>query len=266
MNSENDPDSYAVIGHAMAVHRELGPGLDEIFYHELLAHRLKAAGIAHEFKLRRQLIHRGLVADEFEADLILARRLVVELKVLFGDFAPEHLLQIICYLKFWRLPAGLLLDFGKESLIQRRVVFTEPKVSLDVSALLADAPAFVTDKPLLGALAEATAKILSEHGLGYRDTTYRGLMFAELMAERVPVARDPVVGIRNAGRMLGEAALPCLVLDGRCAVMVVALRETRQAADRAVLQTCLKHLGMPWGLLLNFGKRGMNHLFVSRPR
>ena len=122
--------SYRAIGAAMECHRELGPGLNELFYHELLRQKLKAAGIKHQFKPTGQLFHRDLLVDQFEADLIIGDDLDLELKALWGTFAPEHLLQIICYLKFWRLRAGLLIDFGKESLVVRRIQFTPPAALL----------------------------------------------------------------------------------------------------------------------------------------
>lgn len=269
MNEERDKFSYAVIGHAMAAHRELGPGLDEIFYHELVAAKLKAAGIPHRFKPRGRLLHREILADEFEADLIVGdepgESLGVEFKVLWGDFAPDHFTQTICYVKFWQLRAALLLDFGKESLIQKRIVFTEPPRDYDASALLQNVPTFVTHRETLKQIAESVARVIREHGPGYRDTTYRGLLAAELQAAGAPFAREPLTAVRTAGRLVGEARLPCLVVSGHCGVLVTALRETRCAADRAVLQTCLKHLGLPWGLVINFGKRTADCHLVAPP-
>src|SRR5256885_14239246 len=95
-----DPFSYAVIGKAMEVHRQLGPGLDEIFYHQLLSERLRAAGIEHLFRPRQVLMHRGIVADIFEPDLVFPGKMVAELKCLRGEFESEHYLQVICYQKF----------------------------------------------------------------------------------------------------------------------------------------------------------------------
>lgn len=270
MNEERDKFSYAVIGHAMAAHRELGPGLDEIFYHELVSAKLKTAGIPHRFKPRGRLLHREILADEFEADLIVGgepgEALGVEFKVLWGDFAPDHFTQTICYVKFWQLRAALLLDFGKESLIQKRIVFTEPPRTFDGATLLQDVPAFVTHRDTLRQIAESVARVVNEHGLGYRDTTYRGLLAADLQATGTPLSREPLAAVRAGGRLVGEARLPCFVLGGHCAVLVTALRETRCAADRAVLQTCLKHLGLPWGLVINFGKRTADCQLVSPPR
>ena len=100
-SAQKDPFTHAVIGKAMEVHRELGPGLDEIFYHRLLSEKLVAAGIEHELKPRRELVHRGIVADIFEPDMVFPGRLIPELKVLRGPFAPAHFTQLICYLKLW---------------------------------------------------------------------------------------------------------------------------------------------------------------------
>ncbi len=258
-----DKRSYSVIGAAMAVHRELGPGLDEAFYHELMTRKLTTGGIAHEMKRRGQLIHRGIVADEFEADLIVEQALIAEFKVLWGNFDPEHLLQVICYLKFWHLSAGLLFDFGKESLVHKRVPFVDRTLQGDAWAYpgMAQLPAETVS--VMKVLTESFRVLLAEHGLGYRDTTYRGLLCAELTYRGIECVRDPVTAVRGTDGYLGEARLGCLVLPGQCALLITALRDTHQAADRAVLQTYLRHLDLPWGLHVNFGKIGLDCQFVK---
>ena len=265
MSQIDDQLSYAIIGKAMEAHRELGPGLDEVFYHELLAAKLVAAGIPHEKKPRGRLVHRGVVADEFEADFTFGDHLAAELKVLWGDFVPEHVLQVICYLKFWKLPAGLLLDFGKESLTQKRIPLLDSTERVESLGLAREVPDFA-DRAVITTLVEAIQSVLDAHSLGYRDTTYQGLLFAEMVFRGVPCLRDPVAPIRGGQGLLGESKLKCLVLPGICALLVTALRDSRQAADRAVLQTYLRHLELPWGLHINFGKRQMNFQFATKPK
>ena len=243
----------------------MGPGLDEVFYHDMLKERLRAAGIPFESKPRAKLLHRGIVADEFEADFLIGRELILELKALRGDFDAEHLLQIICYLKFWKLPAGLLFDFGKESLLHKRVAFTAPEWSFDPEAFCAAAPA-ESDPSLIEQLGRSLEFVLREHGLGYRDTTYRGLLAAELEAEGLNPARDCEAPVRDGTSFLGQIRLDSLVVSGQTAIRVVALRDSFQAADRAVLQTHLRLLGLPWGLAVNFGKRSIRYEFVRRLR
>jgi GxxExxY protein len=265
MSEIEDQVSYAIIGKAMETHRDLGPGLDEMFYHESLAAKLVAAGIPHEKKPRGQLMHRGVVADAFEADFTFGEQLACELKVLWGNFVPEHVLQVICYLKFWKLPAGLLFDFGKESLAQKRISLHDSTEKVQSSGLLREVPDFA-DRAIIATLAEAIQSVLDEHGLGYRDTTYQGLLFAELAFRGIPRLRDPISSIRGAQGLLGESKLKCLVLPGICALLVTALRDSRQAADRAVLQTYLRHLELSWGLDINFGKRQMDFQFAAKPK
>lgn len=68
MNSrqeQKDEYSYDLIGLAMEVHRELGPGLDERFCHQLLASKLDVKDIPYRFKPHGKLIHRGLLYAEF---------------------------------------------------------------------------------------------------------------------------------------------------------------------------------------------------------
>lgn len=259
--------SYAVIGKAMEVHRELGPGLQEPFYHQLLSERLIAAGLSHHFKLGGVLMHRGVRADEFEADLLFGGRLVAEAKVLEKGFAPDHFTQVICYQKFWSISVGLLFDFGKESLIYKRVVFDDHRPPLrPTTTLVSEAPSFVSDRTTLARLWESISRIYDVYGLGYRDTTYRGLLMADLTAERIPHRVRPRVIVRAGEKSLGQSELNCIEIVNSCAVMVLALRDTIRAADRAIAQTYLNLLDVPWGMIINFGKKELEYKYVVRPR
>jgi len=264
-----DPFSHLIIGKAMHVHRELGPGLDEHFYHALLTEKLREADVAFESKPRRNLMHRGLLADTLEPDLVFPSRLVAELKALHGDFAPEHYVQLNCYLKLWGLAAGLLFDFAKNSLLFRRVNFTAPTtVSLPLptwTEQLQSLPLSATTRAVAEALGRAVNTVLTAHGLGYRDTTYRGLLTADLQADRILCRTSPVAPIRASSRLLGEAACACLVVQEAIGVLVLALRDSLTATDRATLQTYLRLLNLPLGVVVNFGKTGFMHRWVTPP-
>jgi GxxExxY protein len=267
MQETSDPFSYTVIGKAMQVHRELGPGVDEVFYQELLSVRLSEAGVVHERRVRRSLVHRGFTADIFEADLLFPDRMVEELKCLGGGFDPEHYVQLFCYLKFWNLPTGLLLDFAKDSLMRRRVNYTPAKLPPCLPAtLLEDSPNLASDHELGFALCRAASRIISEYGGGYRDTTYRGLLTADLSADRISCAPTPVAPVRAAGLLLGETRCDCLNVAGRFGVLVLALKDTVTATDIATLRTYLRLLELPHGLVLNFAKERLDHVWIrSRP-
>ncbi len=265
----NDPLTYAVIGAAMQVHTELGPGLDEAFYHKLLTVRLHAKGIAHQSKPKGELLHREIKADVFECDFLGQDRLITELKVLSGPdtFAPEHFAQLICYLKFWRVATGLLLDFGKERLIYRRVAFTN-KCSLPVNAaeIMELSSAGIAWREIAGPVFESIARVYQAHGLGYRDTTYEGLVSADLLAENTPFITRPVIPIQSERKHLGDARCNCFVIGGAVALLILALRDQISTTDRAILQTYLKHLGLQGGLIVNFGKHRLDVVFVSLPK
>lgn len=240
----------------MDVHRALGPGQDEAFYHAALCEALSSKSIPFQHKPQGQLIHRGVVADEFEADLIVAEAVVPELKVLHGDFAQEHFTQVICYLKFWRNDLGLLIDFGKESLVHKRVPYTEKRPEMcSCSGQERLHKLRQNDLDLANALIDALVKLYNQYGLGYRDTTYTGLVRAELLAEGFALVEEPTTSLSFGGRELGLAKLNCLQVANRCIVKVYALYDEIHAAHRATVQAYLRHLDLPFGLIANFGRR-----------
>lgn len=257
-SADQDPFTYAVIGKAMEVHRELGPGLEELLYHRLLSEKLTAAGIEHALKPRLNLLHRGLTADTFEPDMVFPGRLIPELKVLRGAFQPGNLTQLICYLKSWGIPTGLLFDFAKESLFYRRVIYTPVKAAFPTVAL----PSFVSDPEVATLLLRLLREMLEAHGLGYRETSYQGMLRAALHAEGIPFCAQPLCQVRS----LGPASLRCFAVAGKCAVTISALGDGLGASDRAIVQTYLRWLNLPWGLAVHFGRSLLDLQFAVHPR
>ena len=108
--------SYAVIGAALRVHREFGPGLLESVYEKCLAFELRANGHKVERQVPVPLIFRGLQIDcSYRADLIVDDRLLVEVKAV-ESLENIHLAQVLTYLRLTGLQVGVLLNFNVTTL------------------------------------------------------------------------------------------------------------------------------------------------------
>jgi GxxExxY protein len=104
--------SYNIIGFAIEVHKELGPGLLESIYEKCLAHLL----IQNGYKVSRQqsvpLNFRGLELDcELRYDLLVNDLIIVELKTV-EELMPIHEAQLLTYLKLLKKPKGILINFN----------------------------------------------------------------------------------------------------------------------------------------------------------
>lgn len=104
--------SYKVIGCAIEVHKELGPGLLESVYEKCMAHVLKESGL----KISRQQIvpieFKGLKLDcDLRLDLLVNDLVVVELKTV-ETILPVHEAQLLTYLKLLKKPKGILINFN----------------------------------------------------------------------------------------------------------------------------------------------------------
>jgi GxxExxY protein len=101
----------SVIGAAIAVHRELGPGLLESAYDACLAYELSEKGLKVERQKNLPLIYRGVQLDcGYRLDFLVEGRVVVEVKAV-DKLEPIHEAQIISYLKLSGCKAGLLINF-----------------------------------------------------------------------------------------------------------------------------------------------------------
>lgn len=100
-----------VIGAAIEVHRELGPGLLESAYQRALAHEFKLRGIAFEDQKPCPVNYKNLLIDDaYRIDFLVAGLVVVELKAV-DTLLDVHDAQVLTYLKFTGCRIGLLLNF-----------------------------------------------------------------------------------------------------------------------------------------------------------
>jgi GxxExxY protein len=110
---EQDSLTEAVIGAAIEVHREMGPGLLESVYQKCLAHELRLRRIEFIPQARLPIQYKGEVIedDELVMDVYFPGRLVVELKAV-EKLLPIHEAQLLTYLRLSRTHTGLLINFN----------------------------------------------------------------------------------------------------------------------------------------------------------
>lgn len=112
-----DPLAHAVIGSAIEVHQELGPGLLESAYQRCLAYELTLRGIPFVEQMPLPVLYKGLQVDcSFCIDFIVDGRLLLELKTA-ERILPIHRAQILTYLKLLNIRQGLLMNFNSPRLV-----------------------------------------------------------------------------------------------------------------------------------------------------
>ncbi|MCK5331101.1 MAG: GxxExxY protein [Candidatus Marinimicrobia bacterium] len=113
--------TYRIIGAAMEVHKELGPGFLESVYEEAFIVELKRLNISFEQQKKYYVNYKGIDIKEYYCDLVIDDKVIVELKAIkqIGDIERA---QILNYLKVTKLRLGLLINFGGESLEYERII------------------------------------------------------------------------------------------------------------------------------------------------
>jgi len=108
-----------IIGGAMKVHREVGPGFPEMIYLRCLLLELKKYGLNCETELERDIFYEGIKVGSRRLDLLVNSKVIVELKAV-SELEKLYYNQVINYLKVFNLEVGLLLNFGSISLQYKR--------------------------------------------------------------------------------------------------------------------------------------------------
>ena len=108
--------SYKIIGFAIDVHKELGPGLLESAYQECLFYEIKNAGLKVVKELALPITYKDINLDHgYRIDLLIEDKIVLELKTV-ESFTDVHFAQVLTYLKLDNYPLGLLINFNSKIL------------------------------------------------------------------------------------------------------------------------------------------------------
>ena len=117
--------THSIIGAAIEVHRQLGPGLLESAYEECLAQELTLRSIPFERQRPVPVVYKGLKLEcGYRVDLFVDGRVVIELKAVEA-LAPIHDAILLTYLRLSGCKIGLLINFHVAVLkdgIRRRVL------------------------------------------------------------------------------------------------------------------------------------------------
>jgi GxxExxY protein len=101
-----------IIGAAIEVHRELGPGLLESAYEESLCYELSERGLAFQRQVPLPVAYKGVRLDcGYRLDIVVAGKVVLELKSV-EKIVGLHKAQLLTYLKLSKKKVGLLLNFN----------------------------------------------------------------------------------------------------------------------------------------------------------
>lgn len=123
VTERDDPQTYAVIGAAMEVHRILGNGFLENVYNEALAAEFMSRQIRFMREVEFPIRYKEMVlASKYRVDFLCCDEIVVELKAL-AELTNRERSQAINYLKASGLKKALLLNFGAPRLQYERFVF-----------------------------------------------------------------------------------------------------------------------------------------------
>ncbi|MBI5222128.1 MAG: GxxExxY protein [Candidatus Magasanikbacteria bacterium] len=110
-----------IIGIAMAVHREIGPGYQESVYHQAMIVALEEECLNFDTEKEIDIYFRDRMVGSFRLDLVIENRVVVELKAVCNEMPNLFKTQTISYLKASGIEVGLLINFGNPSLEVKRL-------------------------------------------------------------------------------------------------------------------------------------------------
>jgi GxxExxY protein len=116
-------ETYKIIGAAMEVHNQLSYGFIEAVYEEALTLEFQKRTIPFEQQKSLYIYYKGIQLQQYYiADLFCFNKIIVEIKATSGLTSVNEA-QILNYLKILNIKVGLLINFGKESLEYKRLVF-----------------------------------------------------------------------------------------------------------------------------------------------
>lgn len=116
-------ESYDIIGICMDVHRTLGPGLLEVVYKDALEYEFRKKAVLYEREKEYLVKYKEeILPHRFFADFVVLDKIILEVKAV-SSLQNESIARAINYLKISGNRLGLVVNFGTDELVYKRVVF-----------------------------------------------------------------------------------------------------------------------------------------------
>jgi GxxExxY protein len=279
--------THEIIGAAIEVHRELGPGKPEGAYERALARELSLRGLTIRVQKPVPVVYKGVKLEcGFRLDVLVCNTVVVEVKSVEGVL-PVHRAQTLTYLKLGGWKLALLLNFNVAILkegIERLVLGWEEegesgagahKPSGIVASTGKSMPALYSSEDSGDAETERLAfqiitnaiEVHRELGPGLLPSAYQACLCHELHLRGMIFERKRPLALSYKGTPLTELDEVELLVGGRVVVHPYALTEV-QPVHEARLLSQLRLGGWRLGLLINFNtialKEGLRRIVRSR--
>ncbi|WP_374462186.1 GxxExxY protein [Chryseobacterium taeanense] len=108
--------SYDIVGCAIKVHKELGPGLLESVYEMCLAYELKEKGFIVNQQISTKINYGKIeIETPLKIDLLVNDTIIIEIKTV-ENLLPVHQAQLMTYMKILKKPQGLLINFYTDNI------------------------------------------------------------------------------------------------------------------------------------------------------
>lgn len=114
--------AYRIVGCAIEVHKQLGPGLLESIYEECFIEELTNNGFDVVSQEKIPLVYKGkILKSDLKLDILVNNCIIVELKAV-DEIHPIFKAQLLSYLKLTGMPKGLLINFNCENITSKGLV------------------------------------------------------------------------------------------------------------------------------------------------
>jgi GxxExxY protein len=112
-----------IIGAAFEVHTFLGNGFQEVIYQRALAYEMSQVNLTFAREIEQDIYYKTLTepVGRRRADFVVEDKVLVELKAV-KELEDTHMVQVLNYLRAYRLEVGLLINFGSKSMVFKRLV------------------------------------------------------------------------------------------------------------------------------------------------
>lgn len=246
------------------VRNQIGAGFDEETYHQGLLLAFERNGLPFVSKEKRDLTHRNVFIRSFINDFLLDDKVLLSVKCVPCKFLQAHYVQLFSELKLWKKDLGLIVNFGLPDLDIERYAFTEKNPTFVENFDYIKNHTDEQTKEIFEKIRTAIKAVATLHKPGYGKVVWRKLVAAEMSHMQLFYSPNTIVPVQFAGKTIRSYRLRHLIVEDKIVLMIVALQKTIDQSEIASMQSYLKALKLPAGIIVNFGKSEV-HVSGVRP-